>query len=351
MRKIYVVRHGQIAQEYTDRCISRTDILLDAVGKEQARSLAEWFLSHSVSAVYTSPLRRCKDTAKIMAGDQTVCVHPQLAEIQVGAWEGFSFAEIRKKWPEEYAARGEHMGTTAPPGGESFCDGGERMHQVMQRLLYHTQGDLLVVTHGGILRGWLCKITGQSPDQVFAFNLPYGSITEISVTGNTFQLEKTGYRPTEFPGPEEIRFLMEKYHTPQEVQRHCLAVADKAMELARGFCVDTKLLYTAALLHDLCRTEGRDHPQKAADVLKKAGYSKVAELVLVHNDLEAEKEEDICEEAKILFLADKLFVGTRPVTLKERFDRSREKCKDDAALAAWNRRWCLVCRLSERYMR
>ena len=350
MRKVYVVRHGQIAQEYTDRCISRTDILLDAVGREQAESLAEWFLAHPVSAVYTSHLQRCRDTAEIMADGKMVCIQPELAEITVGAWEGFSFEEIQKKWPKEYAARGEHIGTIAPPGGESFREGGERMQRVMQKLLSDTQGDLVVVTHGGILRGWLCKITGQSPDHVFSFDIPYGSITEISVTGQSFYPERVGYRPAEVPGPAEIQFLMGKYHTPRNVQEHCRAVADKAMELASGFCVDMKLLYVAALLHDLCRTEGRDHPQKAAKVLKKAGYSKIAELVLVHNDLEASTG-DVSEEAKLLYLADKLFVGTRPVSIKERFLHSKEKCKDEASLTAWNRRFAIACQLSEKYVR
>lgn len=351
MRKIFFVRHGQTAQKYTDRCISQTDILLDAVGSEQAGALAEWLISHPVTAVYSSPLQRCRQTAEIMALHRSVLQKNGLSEIRVGEWENLSFSDIKKRWPDEYTARGEHMGTVAPPNGESFEEGAERMETVLNEILSETRGDFLVVTHAGILRGWLCRITGRSPDAVFDFTVPYGSITEVWYEDNAFTLKQTGTKPVQAPGPEEIRWLYDRWKTPENVIAHCQAVAEKARELAEGFSVDEKLLQAAALLHDLCRTEGKDHPQKAAKVLRKAGYERLADIVSVHSDLSDNVQEDFLPEAEILYLADKLFAGTVPVSLEERFDRSREKCKDDAALAAWSRRFATACELSEKYMR
>lgn len=351
MRKLFFVRHGQTAQEYTDRCISQTDILLDAVGREQAGALAEWLISHPVTAVYSSPLQRCRQSAEIMAPHRPVLQKSGLSEIRVGEWENLSFSEIKKRWPDEYTARGEHMGTVAPPKGESFAEGAERMENVLKEILSETRGDLLVVTHAGILRGWLCRITDRSPDAVFDFTVPYGSITEVWYEDDVFTLKQTGAKPVQVPGTEEIRWLYDRWKTPENVIEHCQAVAKKARELAEGFSVDEKLLQAAALLHDLCRTEGKDHPRKAAKVLRKAGYARLADIVSVHSDLCGDIQADILPEAQILYLADKLFVGTVPVSLKERFDRSGEKCKDDAALAAWSRRFASACELSEKYMR
>ena len=225
------------------------------------------------------------------------------------------------------------------------------MENVLKEILSETRGDLLVVTHAGILRGWLCRITGRSPDEVFDYTVPYGSITEVWYEDNAFTLKQAGTKPVQAPGPEEIRWLYDRWKTPENVIAHCQAVAEKARELAEGFSVDEKLLQAAALLHDLCRTEGKEHPQKAAKVLRKAGYARLADIVSVHSDLSGDVQADYLPEAEILYLADKLFAGTVSVSLEERFHRSREKCKDDAALAAWSRRFATACELSEKYMR
>lgn len=348
MKNIYLIRHGQPVLEAEGKCLSRTDLSLDAVGLEQAETLAGWLWEHPAE-VYSSPLKRCVATARIMAGDQPVNTEPDLAEILVGEWEGLSFREIRTRWPEVYEARGNHIGTVAPPGGESFAEGGERLDRTLERILEKTEGDIVLVTHAGILRGWLCRILGKSPDQVFAYQIPWGSVTHICQSSTGYVVRKVGYKPVNVPGPEEIQYLYRKYGTPLNVQKHCQAVAGKAAELARGRAIDQTLLFTAALLHDLCRTEGKSHPQKAAGALCRAGYTELAGIVAVHSDIP--DDETVSQEAEILYLADKLFVGTAPVTLRERFVRSREKCRDNAALSQWQRRFATALSLEEKYMR
>lgn len=346
MRKIYLIRHCQYTNEDAQRCISRTDFSLNAVGEEQAETLKKWLSAHPVEAIYTSPLKRCAQTAHIMSEGQTVHTRQNLSEVLVGEWEGLLFSEIKQRWPEEYAARGEHMGTAAPPGGESFVQGAGRLQQALEEILSETVGDILVVTHAGILRGWLCQVSGISPDRVFDYTVPYGSITEVYLDGTAFLPEKIGYRPEAVPGKKEIDYFYRKCGTPIEIQRHCRAVAHKVMELSAGLSVDRELLYAAAALHDMCRTEGKDHPQKAAKVLEKAGFDRLAKTVALHHDL---PEYEYSEEAELLYLADKLLTGTESITLEERFLRSRKKCKDDAAVAAWQRRYEMARRLSEKY--
>lgn len=346
MRRIYFIRHCQYTNEDAHRCISRTDFSLNAVGKEQAETLKKWLSAHPVAAIYTSPLKRCAQTAHIMAEGQTVHTKQNLAEVMVGAWEGLLFSEIKQRWPAEYAARGAHMGTAAPPGGESFAQGAGRLQQALEEILEETAGDILVVTHAGILRGWLCQVSGISPDRVFDFTVPYGSITEVCLEGTAFLPEKIGYKPEVVPGKEEIDYFYRKCGTPMEVQRHCQAVARKVRELSAGLSIDRELLYAAASLHDMCRTEGKEHPGKAAAVLAKAGYNTLARIVAMHHDL---PEGEMSEEAELLYLADKLLIGTEPITLEERFRRSREKCKDDAAVTAWQKRYDMARRLAEKY--
>ena len=140
-----------------------------------------------------------------------------------------------------------------------------------------------------------------------------------------------------YPNEREREALLDRMGTPEPVRAHCRAVAERAAELARSSPepVDAGLLECACLLHDLCRTQGREHPQRAAEVLAEMGYPELAEIVRQHHDLGPVPS----IEAQILYLADKLAAGIRSVTLKERFEAARKKCSGPKALAAWRRRY------------
>lgn len=335
MKKVYIVRHCQPNLDGKSRCISQTDLTLNNVGFEQASKLSKWFGRCQAEKIYTSPMWRCLETAKLIEPNKKLQICDDLAEVCVGEWEGYTFEEIKKKWPKEYEERGKHLGTTAPPGGESFMQAGERLEEKLYQIVEEITETGLIVTHAGLIRGWLCKAMKKSPDEVFSFHIPYGSITEIIYEDKMFTVKRVGYIPWEVPGQAEVSAFFRKCNTPIAIQKHGYAVAEKAMELAMDVDVDKELLYIAAILHDMCRMQGITHPQKAANVLNKSGYKKIAKIVLGHHDLlkTATKEE------QILYLADKMIIGTKSVTLEERFFSSYNKCKDRDAIKAWKKRY------------
>ena len=150
-----------------------------------------------------------------------------------------------------------------------------------------------------------------------------------------------------YPDAQACEALLDRMKTPEPVRAHCRAVAARAALLAQNAPepVDEALLQCACLLHDLCRAQGRDHPQAAAKVLAEAGYPKLAEIVRQHHDLGHAP----CVEAQLLYLADKLTVSTQPVTLKERFEAARRKCSGQEALAVWQRRYDEAKALAARF--
>lgn len=335
MKRVYIVRHCQPNLDEKSRCISQTDLILNNVGFEQATKLSKWFAKRKIEKIYTSPMWRCLETAKLIESKKELEIYENLREVCVGAWEGYTFEEIKKKWPIEYEERGKHLGTIAPPGGESFMQAGMRFEKMLYQIVEEITETGLVITHAGLIRGWLCKAMKKSPDDIFDFHIPYGSITEIEYEDNMFTVKRVGYIPWEIPGPAEVRAFFEKCHTPIAIQKHGYAVAEKAMELAKDVEVDQELLYIAAVLHDMCRMQGISHPQKAAELLKKFGYEKIAKIVLGHHDL----LEKATKEEQILYLADKMVMGTQSVTLEERFYSSYDKCKDKDAITVWKKRY------------
>ncbi|HEX6910165.1 MAG TPA: histidine phosphatase family protein, partial [Longimicrobium sp.] len=96
---LYLVRHGETAWNRTGRLQGSRDLPLNEAGRRQAAALAEHFRARSISAAYSSPLRRARETAgAILAGrDVPVQVLPDLAEMRCGAWEGLDAAERERR--------------------------------------------------------------------------------------------------------------------------------------------------------------------------------------------------------------------------------------------------------------
>ena len=346
---LYLIRHASAsAQDNRRRCISQTDLPLDASGIFQAQQLARWLGMRSVRALYASPLLRARQTADILSGGTIpVFIDKQLTEMRVGAWENLPFDEIRMRYPDLYALRGKHMGTTAPPGGESFVEAGRRLNAFL-RSLPEDAGDMAVVTHGGILRGWLCGAMSVSPDDILSIRQPWGGITVVQRGSNRFSVSSVGCMPFPVPSDAEIESLYALCDTPPDVRAHSQAVAACALHIAEqsGVPLDHGLLRAAALLHDMYRAVGREHPQKAAQKLDASGYPLLADIIAHHHDLGSMPS----PEAEILYLADKLTQGTFPVTLEARFAKSKAKCSTPQALAAWQSRYTVALALERKYI-
>lgn len=350
MRTIYLIRHGEPKERPENCCISQAEECLGEVGTEQGGALAKWRKEHPVTAVFASPQKRCIQTAAFLSEtEDLVQIHSELREVSVGEWDGRSFEEIKECWPELYEERGIHPGTTAPPGGESFSQAGERLEEALLEILKETKGNIAVCTHAGILRGWLYQKMKLPETELFSIELPFGSITEVLWDGTEFSIKEVGKKPNNVPGPAEIRSLFQKAETPMKVQEHGKRVAELARKLAEKQIADgavrEDVLRVSCILHDFERTKGRIHPQLAAKRLKKAGYQDVAETIAQHHDL----SESPSPEAELLYLADKWIKGTKRISLEERFGAAREKCRDEAAISAWQKRYDDAIRLKNKY--
>lgn len=337
MRTLYLIRHGQPLVQERHTCGYTQDIPLSETGVRQVEELREWAREKPITAIYTSPALRCIQTAERMA-DGCVPVHgvDGLSEMDTGAWTGLPFAEIKKLWPAEYDRRGQSIGTYPPPGGESFAQAGERMEQAVSRLLSESEGDVVIVAHGGVNRGWLCRLLGCSPNRALTLPQPWGGFSEIQLDGGHLSVRRMGIRPRRCPCSEEIEALWERYNTPAPVREHCVAVARKALELAEQTKQpsERELLNAACLLHDLVR-DWPDHARACGELMTKEGWPELGAVIAVHHDL----PERVGTEAALLYLADKLVQGDRPVSLEERFGAKRALCGMPEALAAWERRY------------
>jgi broad specificity phosphatase PhoE len=136
---IYLVRHAH-ADWSPDE-----DRPLSAQGRTAARRVAEVLASSPIDGIYSSPARRARETVAPLAErlGLPVLVEPDLHERQLGDSTGMSFEQaVEATWRDPLFAY---------PAGESNAAAQQRGVAVVQRLLQHAGGQLVVATHGNLL--------------------------------------------------------------------------------------------------------------------------------------------------------------------------------------------------------
>jgi len=152
--RILAVRHGETPWNRDTRIQGHTDIDLNARGRWQARRLAQALRDEPIACVYSSDLRRARDTARAVADARglTLHAHTGLRERGFGRFEGHTWDELELRFPTETLAWRKRMPDFAPPGGETLLQLRERVVATVHELAARHPGEqLLLVAHGGVL--------------------------------------------------------------------------------------------------------------------------------------------------------------------------------------------------------
>jgi broad specificity phosphatase PhoE len=164
---IVLVRHGETDWNREHRFQGHADQPLNDAGREQARELADLLQDEQATALYTSPLLRANETARIV-GERLGLVPQELEalrEIDVGDWQGLTIDEVRERFPER-AAVGWHAGWT---NGETHEELSARVVPALLELArLHSDGRVVGVTHAGPIRAALMSALGLSQEETRA---------------------------------------------------------------------------------------------------------------------------------------------------------------------------------------
>ncbi|MBM2766756.1 histidine phosphatase family protein [Burkholderia anthina] len=154
--RIVLTRHGQVEGIDPPRFRGRAELELTPLGWRQAALLADTVAARfKPVAVYTSPMKRCRDTGHAIA---TACavpehVQPGIDDFDYGAWQWKSHADALAQFPDQYA-----LWKTAPqwmqfPGGESLQAVALRTADALRELLAaHADEIVVLVAHDSINR-------------------------------------------------------------------------------------------------------------------------------------------------------------------------------------------------------
>ncbi len=180
--RVYLVRHGQVADGPTHRYHGSSDIGLSPYGVRQLEELAAQLAAVPLAGVYASDLTRALSGAEIISRGREVTPQaiPEFREVHFGAWEGLSFTEIAERYPAELEARFRDLSTFRIPGGESLLDVSSRVLPRLNDLIdQHHQQAFLIVAHAGVNRVILSEALGLSLDHLFRLDQNYGCLNII----------------------------------------------------------------------------------------------------------------------------------------------------------------------------
>ena len=170
--QVWLVRHGETAWSLTGQHTGRADIPLTERGEQEARLVGERLRGHTFAAVFTSPLQRAVRTCDLAGFGATASSDPDLMEWNYGAYEGRTRAEIRAARP------GWSLFRDGCPGGESLVDVGVRADRVVARVR-GAGGDVLLFSHGHLLRFVAARWLGLPPDGARLFHLTTASVSVL----------------------------------------------------------------------------------------------------------------------------------------------------------------------------
>lgn len=183
MGTAYLLRHGETEYHAQQRLLGRLDIGLDQRGKEQAARVVGFFRDIPLAAVYSSPLKRCLETAAPVAADKglEVQVMEGLMEVDMGEWDGRSIKELMEEDGERLGLWMRDPSSVPIPGGEDFRTVRERVMTALREITAAHPGDerVLVVTHGGPIRGILCEALGLGLERMFRIQIDLASISAV----------------------------------------------------------------------------------------------------------------------------------------------------------------------------
>jgi probable phosphoglycerate mutase len=157
---VVLVRHGQTAWNRERRFLGTTDLPLDEHGEAQARALGDW-LPARFERVYTSPLRRARDTASRL--DSSPIPQAAWTELAQGELEGLSRDEAVARFPGWVEDWLKNPVDSAVPGGESLRACRDRAWAALEALAHtHDRGVVAVVTHQMVIASLACTASGHS---------------------------------------------------------------------------------------------------------------------------------------------------------------------------------------------
>lgn len=177
---LFLIRHA-MHTDYGERFTGRGDgVPLSEAGEEQVHALGQKLAVEPVTAIYSSPRQRTRQTAEAFAALHGLNVRTAeaLDEIDLGDWTGKRIAEL--EGTPDFVRWNEERDTAAPPGGETMCEVADRVEAFASEMANRHEGEtILLVSHADVIRALVCRVLGLAFRNFWRFEIGPASVTRM----------------------------------------------------------------------------------------------------------------------------------------------------------------------------
>lgn len=188
---IHFIRHGAIDETLSGKYIGTTDVPLSEKGRLDLKKLDYEYRYPGTQVVFTSPLKRCTETCKILYPELNPLSITALSECNFGEWEGKTAEELKNDPDFEKWLAGDN--SVKPPRGESNADFTRRIcrmfESIVEGLMKTGTTESVIVTHGGVIMT-LLAVYGLPQAKPFEWTMDNGFGYSLRVTPMLWQRDK-----------------------------------------------------------------------------------------------------------------------------------------------------------------
>ena len=179
----YILRHAEKERgDFYNPHLRHQDQPLSDRGRQEAEKWAGFFADKAISAIYVSGYIRTRQTIERAAEALKIVpvVDERLNELDGGVVDGMTDEQFEQVYPEEWKAYRLRTADFRFPGGESGADAQKRIVDfVNEKQRQHPGGNILVVTHEGLIRVWMCTLLGLPVFHRGDFKVDLCGLTEV----------------------------------------------------------------------------------------------------------------------------------------------------------------------------
>jgi len=183
--RLCIVRHGETAWNAEHRVQGQLDIPLNDIGLKQAQAVCRALKDERFDAAYSSDLTRARQTAAPLQSllSLQLQLDRNLRERHYGIFERLTYAEVKTRYPEDYARFEARDPEYAFRSGESLRDFSARSIAAVAGIAERHPGQNVVVfTHGGVLDKLYRFITGLPLSAPREFGIPNAGLNRVEIT-------------------------------------------------------------------------------------------------------------------------------------------------------------------------
>ena len=163
MVKVILIRHGETDWNTKQIFRGRKDIPLNEVGLAQAKAVGVSLSDIQIDAIYSSPLGRALETAKVLAESRSLEVELEegFIDIDFGKWQGITHEKVKEEYESLYEMWLKNPQMVTFPGGESLKDVRTRSMEALEKVIKkHPGKTIAIVSHRVLNKVLLCSVLG-----------------------------------------------------------------------------------------------------------------------------------------------------------------------------------------------